>query len=144
MHQDSSSGRASPFPLSSADRALKRAVDLFCAAIGFGLLLPVFVIVMIALKLESREPAFTKRRRYSCFNTPVWVLEFRTVVASKDGLPRVSRFGRMLRRTRIDELPQLLSVLMGEMSLVGPKPHIPAYNNYGSSGFCVGDFRWIS
>jgi lipopolysaccharide/colanic/teichoic acid biosynthesis glycosyltransferase len=122
MLQDSSKSRTSPLhPLSKADRALKRAIDLLFAIGGLILLSPLLAIVAAALKHESSDPVLVKKLRYSCCNSPLSVYEFRT---------GASHLGRFLRRTRIDELPQLLNVISGDMSLVGPKPHIPAYNDY--------------
>jgi lipopolysaccharide/colanic/teichoic acid biosynthesis glycosyltransferase len=121
MLHESKSHASSLHPLSKADRVLKRAIDLFFAVAGLILLSPLLAIMAAALKYESPEPVLVKKLRYSCCNSPLRVFEFRT---------DASGLGRFLRRTRIDELPQLLNVISGDMSLVGPKPHIPAYNDY--------------
>jgi Undecaprenyl-phosphate glucose phosphotransferase len=124
-------------PLSLFDRALKRAFDIIVAAIGLILLAPLFVIVALAIKLETRGPVLFWQKRHGYNNTTIKVAKFRTMYTLEDGDcftqakpkdTRVTHVGRILRRTNIDELPQLLNVLIGNMSIVGPRPHATAHN----------------
>ncbi len=125
-------------PLSALDRATKRAFDVCVAASGLLLLAPLFVIVSIAIKLDSRGPVFFRQARIGFNKEPILVFKFRSMsVTETDGEfvkqaerndPRVTRIGRILRRTNVDELPQLLNVLRGEMSIIGPRPHAIAHN----------------
>jgi lipopolysaccharide/colanic/teichoic acid biosynthesis glycosyltransferase len=125
-----------------AVRTLKRAVDLCFAGVGLSLAIWLLPLIALAIRIDSRGPIFFRQRRASrfCGRGPdgalrfveFEMLKFRTmiedaeaatgpVLASQDD-PRVTRVGRLLRRTRLDELPQLWNVLKGEMSLVGPRP----------------------
>jgi Undecaprenyl-phosphate glucose phosphotransferase len=124
-------------PLSPFDRGVKRAFDIAAAGIGLVLLSPLFLFVSIAIKLDSPGPIFFRQTRHGYNNDPIRVFKFRSMTATEDGGafrqakendPRVTRLGRLLRRTNIDELPQLLNVLTGEMSIVGPRPHPVALN----------------
>ena len=124
-------------PLSAFDLFVKRLFDLLAATIGLFVLSPLFLIVSIAIKLDSRGPVFFRQTRHGFNNEPIRVLKFRTMTTSEDGQqftqavkddPRVTSFGRILRRTNIDELPQLINVLQGDMSIVGPRPHATAHN----------------
>jgi len=101
------------------------------------ILSPLFLIVSIAIKLDSRGPVFFRQKRHGFNNEPIRVLKFRSMTSAEDGDqftqavkndPRVTRVGRILRRTNIDELPQLINVLQGDMSIVGPRPHATAHN----------------
>ncbi len=125
-------------PLSPFDRAIKRAFDVAAAIAGLILLSPLFVIVSLAIKLDSRGPVLFRQTRHGYNNEPIRVLKFRSMTVMEDGDnfrqvirndPRVTRLGRILRRTNIDELPQLFNVLVGDMSIVGPRPHATAHNN---------------
>jgi Undecaprenyl-phosphate glucose phosphotransferase len=123
-------------PLSAFDRGMKRAFDIVAAGIGLLLLSPLFAIVSIVIKLDSAGPIFFLQTRHGYNNEPIRVIKFRSMTAKPDEAfrqaekndPRVTRIGRILRRSNIDELPQLLNVLIGEMSLVGPRPHPVALN----------------
>jgi Undecaprenyl-phosphate glucose phosphotransferase len=125
-------------PCSMRDRVLKRGMDIV-AAISLGAVLsPLLLIIAILIKLDSRGPIFFRQTRHGFNNEPIQVLKFRTMTTYEDAQdefrqavrddPRVTRVGRILRRTNIDELPQLLNVLRGEMSMVGPRPHAVAHN----------------
>jgi Undecaprenyl-phosphate glucose phosphotransferase len=125
-------------PLSVVDQAVKRVFDLCAAITGLILLAPLFLMVAIAIKLDSRGPVFFRQLRHGYNKEPISVFKFRSMnvmenssdfikQAQKDD-PRVTRIGRMLRRSNIDELPQLLNVLRGEMSIVGPRPHATAHD----------------
>jgi Undecaprenyl-phosphate glucose phosphotransferase len=124
-------------PLSIFDRAIKRVFDIVVAAAGIILLAPLFVIVGIAIKLETRGRVFYWQERHGYNNTVIRVAKFRSMVSDADavdfiptkrGDARVTHVGRILRQTNIDELPQLLNVLIGNMSIVGPRPHATAHN----------------
>ena len=123
-------------PLTAFERALKRTFDIVVAAAGLVLLAPLLVIVAIAIKLESAGPVFFWQKRHGYNNSTINVIKFRTMVASQDANfiqakkndKRVTLVGRVLRRTNIDELPQLFNVLIGDMSIVGPRPHATAHN----------------
>jgi len=120
-------------PLNLRQRALKRVLDLALTVPAVFLLTPVFLLVALAIKLDSRGPVFFKQPRVGQGNTLFDIYKFRSMrtdrtdvngdrSASRDD-DRVTRVGRFLRRTSIDELPQLLNVLLGSMSVVGPRPH---------------------
>jgi Undecaprenyl-phosphate glucose phosphotransferase len=124
-------------PLSSFDQAIKRTFDVSVAAAGLLLLAPLFVIVAVAIKIETRGDVFFWQRRHGYNNTTIKVVKFRTMftggeddcfVQAKRKDARVTHVGRLLRRTNIDELPQLFNVLIGNMSIVGPRPHATAHN----------------
>jgi Undecaprenyl-phosphate glucose phosphotransferase len=124
-------------PLSHLSRAVKRAFDVVTAVAALILLSPVLIIVSLAIKLDSRGPVLFRQTRHGYNNEPIRVLKFRSMMVMEDGGnftpvtrhdPRVTRLGRFLRRTNIDELPQLFNVLVGDMSIVGPRPHATAQN----------------
>lgn len=113
----------------------KRFIDLVFSLAALALLLPVFFLVAIAIKLDSPGPVFYAQERVGRRGKTFRILKFRSMVADADqagpsltgnGDPRVTRVGRWLRLLKIDELPQLINVLKGDMSLVGPRPEIPA------------------
>lgn len=115
---------------------MKRAFDYLVAAIGLVLLFPVFAVVSILIKVDSSGPIFFRQERIGKGFRPFLIYKFRTMVedAARRGTaitvgadPRITRVGRFLRQTKIDELPQLVNVLMGEMSLVGPRPEVAHY-----------------
>jgi Undecaprenyl-phosphate glucose phosphotransferase len=124
-------------PLTSFNRAIKRAFDIAAAIAGLIVLSPLFVLVALAIKLDSRGPVLFRQTRHGYNNEPIRVLKFRSMSVMEDGAnftpvtrhdPRVTRLGRFLRSTNIDELPQLVNVLVGDMSIVGPRPHATAQN----------------
>ena len=112
--------------------AVKRGFDLLFSALILALAAPIMVVTAIAVALESRGPIFYRQERVGLNGKPFQVIKFRSMRndAEKDGKPRwasvnddrITRVGRFIRRVRIDELPQLINVLKGEMSLVGPRP----------------------
>ena len=115
----------------------KRVFDVLVSLILLALALPVMIIVALAIKLESRGPVIYRQQRVGFGGRPFDVLKFRSMRtdAEKDGQPiwastrdpRVTRVGRFIRLTRIDELPQLFNVIRGEMSFVGPRPERPFF-----------------
>ncbi len=127
-------------PLSQVDLALKRAFDICVAGLSLILVSPLLLLVSLAIKVDSPGPVFFRQNRHGYNNEPIPVLKFRTMKVLEDGEtastftqarqtdPRLTRLGRFLRRTNIDELPQLLNILRGEMSVVGPRPHPIALN----------------
>jgi Undecaprenyl-phosphate glucose phosphotransferase len=124
-------------PLSLFERALKRTFDIIVATVGLLLLLPLFAMIAIAIKLDSRGPVLFWQKRHGYNNTTIKVAKFRSMLTLEEGdcfTPakrsdsRVTRVGRLIRRTNIDEIPQLLNVLKGDMSIVGPRPHATAHN----------------
>ena len=138
-----------PFRMARSSLYLKRALDLVVSLTSLIILAPLFAVVAILIKLDSRGPVFFKQTRMGANDETFAMLKFRTMVADADSRkhevahlnkhlrpggdsrmfkvpddPRVTRVGRVLRRYAIDELPQLINVLKGEMSLVGPRPLI--------------------
>jgi exopolysaccharide biosynthesis polyprenyl glycosylphosphotransferase len=132
------------FDLSRSSAALKRAFDMLGASIGLIAIAPLMIAFAIAIKLDSRGPVFFRQLRVGRHGRRFYMLKFRTMVdgaermkeqlrdrnEAQEGLfkiaadPRVTRMGRFLRTTALDELPQLLNIVKGEMSLVGPRPLI--------------------
>jgi lipopolysaccharide/colanic/teichoic acid biosynthesis glycosyltransferase len=125
----------------------KRAMDLVVAGLAIVLLLPVFAIVALLIKATSRGPVFFVQTRAGKFGKPFKCYKFRSMVRDAEAKrasvaalnhhadprtfkvqrdPRITRIGEFLRKTSIDEMPQLLNVLRGEMSIVGPRPPIPS------------------
>jgi Undecaprenyl-phosphate glucose phosphotransferase len=124
-------------PLSLLQRAEKRMFDIALASLALVLLSPLFAIVALLIRFDSAGPVFFLQRRYGFNQEPFRIVKFRTMSAMEDNAnlvsatrfdPRVTRIGGFLRRTSIDELPQLLNVLTGDMSLVGPRPHALAHD----------------
>ncbi|RMF41573.1 MAG: undecaprenyl-phosphate glucose phosphotransferase [Planctomycetota bacterium] len=126
-------------PLYGVDGWVKRVFDFCAAAIGLVLLAPLMLILALLVKWSSPGPVFFRQRRYGLDGREIWVWKFRTMrtcdngpivrQATKDD-PRITPIGRILRRTSLDELPQLFNVLEGSMSLVGPRPHATAHNEH--------------
>lgn len=115
---------------------LKRVFDVLVACLALLFLCPLLLLIAILVRLDSRGPAIYRGRRSGIHNTEFYILKFRTMIVdaeSRGGYstarndPRVTRVGRVLRRSKLDELPQLINVLRGEMSIVGPRPEVPAY-----------------
>ena len=111
-------------------------LDLVVSLLGLALLSPLLLCTALAIKLDSRGPVFFRQQRVGRHGVPFYIHKFRTMVfdAPSRGLPltvgddpRITRIGAWLRRRRIDELPQLIDVLAGTMSLVGPRPEVPRW-----------------
>jgi putative colanic acid biosynthesis UDP-glucose lipid carrier transferase len=125
-------------PLGAWSSVFKRAEDVVIGVLALLILWPVMLIVAILVKLDSKGPVLFRQARQGFNNNVITVLKFRTmvhgsqvteeVVQAKPNDRRVTRVGRVLRRTSIDELPQIFNVLRGEMSLVGPRPHAVVHN----------------
>jgi lipopolysaccharide/colanic/teichoic acid biosynthesis glycosyltransferase len=140
-----------PLPVATARRGrgraypvVKRALDILIAIAVLVPLAPVMVAIAVAVRLESPGPALFRQTRIGRHGRPFQMLKFRSMVAGADARkpqllhlnetngifkitrdPRITRVGRLLRRTYLDELPQILNVLKGDMSLVGPRPLVP-------------------
>ena len=128
-------------PLDGWRWLLKGVEDRLLAALLLFLLAPIMLLIALAIRLDTPGPIFYRQRRHGFSQQPIAMLKFRTmhsalcdpidaslVRQAVRGDPRVTRVGRFLRRTSLDELPQLLNVLRGEMSLVGPRPHAVAHD----------------
>jgi Undecaprenyl-phosphate glucose phosphotransferase len=125
-------------PLSKAELLVKRAMDLASAGFGMLLLSPVMMLTALAIKLDSSGPAIFRQARNGFNGKQFVIYKFRTMHVQENGDvvtqarpndTRVTRIGRLLRSTSLDELPQLFNVLKGEMSLIGPRPHALAHDN---------------
>ncbi len=127
-------------PLSWFDLFLKRSFDVCVASLGLILFSPLLGVISMAIKLDSRGPIIFRQNRHGYDNEIISVMKFRTMNIVEDGATpatftqakandeRITPLGRILRRTNLDELPQLFNVLRGEMSIVGPRPHAIAHN----------------
>lgn len=116
--------------------SLKRIFDLVAASTGIVILSPVLIAVAIAIKADSPGRVFFRQTRVGRHGRPFHIFKFRTMVTDAEKLgpqvssgddPRITRFGSLLRKYKIDELPQLLNVIVGDMSIVGPRPEVPRY-----------------
>ncbi len=117
-------------------RRLRRVADVLVAAIGLFITAPLMLLTAIVIKLESKGPVFYSQERVGLHDRPFRIIKFRSMRtdAEKNGAvwaskndPRVTRVGRFIRKTRIDELPQFINVLRGEMGIVGPRPERPQF-----------------
>jgi len=114
----------------------KRILDLIVSLVGLALLWPLLAILALWVKLDSPGPVFYRGKRVGQHGRPFFMYKFRTMVLGAESQgpavtyrddPRITRAGRFLRRTKLDELPQFFNVVQGEMSLVGPRPEDPKY-----------------
>lgn len=129
--------KVEPLGLSFEQRVMKRTMDVVLSAIGLVLTSPLFLIIALMIKLEDRGPVFYKQKRVTENNRIFEIYKFRTMVVDAEKYtgpvlamendPRILKVGRFLRATRLDELPQLINVLKGEMSIVGPRPERPHF-----------------
>lgn len=118
---------------------LKRLFDWLVSGLGLLVLSPVFLVIAVAIRLDSGGPVFFRQQRVGRFGQLFDIHKFRTMLVDAEARgmqitvgadPRVTRVGRMLRKYKLDELPQLLDVFSGKMSLVGPRPEVPRYVMY--------------
>jgi len=133
LHGNSSIGRHSRAhvisdvaPALGVDRRAKRVFDIVAATVGLMLFSPILLITSIAIKLDSRGPIFFRETLYGYRNRAIRLLRFRSIAACAEAdriNSRVTQVGQVLRQTGIEELPQLVNVLCGEMSIVGPRPY---------------------
>lgn len=124
-------------PFFGINGLMKTASDYLVAAVALIVLSPVMVLIAVAVKLGSPGPVLFKQRRYGVDGKEIMVYKFRTMTVLEDGTAvrqatkdddRITRVGRFLRRTSLDELPQFINVLQGRMSVVGPRPHAVSHN----------------
>lgn len=123
-------------PISGIDHIIKRLEDLLLAGLGLVLISPILLIVALAIKLDSKGPVFFRQEREGFNNKRFRIWKFRSmhhdhsqfdqITQARKHDPRVTRVGHFIRRFSLDELPQLINVLAGEMSMVGPRPHAPS------------------
>lgn len=127
---------------------VKRAVDIVVAATILFMLLPIIFILSVWIKLDSPGPVLFRQRRTGLAGEPFTIFKLRTMRVDQDsqvvrhackGDDRTTRVGAILRRTSIDEIPQLLNVLVGDMSLVGPRPHALVHDAF--YGAKISDYR---
>ncbi|PSC03127.1 undecaprenyl-phosphate glucose phosphotransferase [Alsobacter soli] len=125
-------------PLSEWEQRQKRCLDCFVAAGGLLVLSPLLLLVALAIRLEGPGPVLFRQHRQGFNGAKFSILKFRSMLVLEDGAvirqaqrgdPRITRVGAFIRRTSLDELPQLFNVLRGDMSLVGPRPHAVAHDN---------------
>jgi putative colanic acid biosynthesis UDP-glucose lipid carrier transferase len=132
--------RHSPQPMTPvATHPVKRGFDILAAGVGLLLFLPLLVLVFALIRLESPGPAIFRQRRTGYRGRVFTIYKFRTMTVTEDegrivqatkGDARVTAIGALLRKLSIDELPQLVNVLLGHMSIVGPRPHALAHDEY--------------
>lgn len=124
-------------PLTRTGRVLKRAVDIAVSSAALALLLPVFAVIAVLVRIDSPGPVFFRQARGGFAGRPFRIYKFRSmhtleegpaVRQARRGDDRITRVGAVLRRTSLDELPQLINVLRGDMSIVGPRPHALAHD----------------
>ncbi len=129
-------------PMTRLERALKRVLDITISGSSLLLFLPLMALIAIAIKLDSPGPALFVQTRNGYRGTPFRILKFRSMRVMEDGAvvtqaskqdSRITRLGRLLRKSSLDELPQLINVLSGDMSIVGPRPHAIAHDRLYSS-----------
>lgn len=134
------------------ERVLKRCFDFVASLIGLIVLSPVFFICAAAIKIDSRGPVFYRQERYTIYRKRFYILKFRTMVADAEKYgarlatekdDRITRVGHVLRACRLDELPQLINILKGEMSIVGPRPERPIYADEYSKMVKNFDIRYL-
>ena len=138
---------------------IKRLGDITLSLIGIIVLCPIFIIIIIAIKLDSEGPAIFKQKRFGLHKKSFYVLKFRTMkvespkyVATRDlhnSEQWITRVGSVLRKTSLDELPQLCNILVGNMSIVGPRPVaineldvVEARDKYGANDVLPGVTGW--
>ena len=124
-------------------RLIKRIFDFSLSLIGIAIMSPLFLIISIMIKCDTKGPVFFKQRRIGLNGKPLYIYKFRTMVTNAEELiasftpeqkkeweesyklkddPRITRVGKILRKTSLDELPQLINIIKGEMSIIGPRP----------------------
>ena len=124
-------------------RLIKRIFDFILSLIGIAIMSPIFMIISIMIKCDTKGPVFFKQRRIGLNGKPLYIYKFRTMVTNAEELiasftpeqkkeweesyklkddPRITRVGKILRTTSLDELPQLINIIKGEMSIIGPRP----------------------
>lgn len=117
---------------------IKKMIDFILSLLGLIILSPIFIILIVCIKLDSRGPVFFKQRRIAINKSEFYILKFRTMkIDTPKDTPThllinpesyITRVGKFLRKTSLDELPQILNILKGEMSIIGPRPAL--WNQY--------------
>jgi len=130
-------------PLTRPERLAKRICDVMLGVLALAALAPLMLLTALAVKLDSSGPVIFRQRRAGFDGRSFFIYKFRTMSVMEDGPeipqarkhdPRITKVGRLLRQSSIDELPQLFNVLKGDMSLVGPRPHAIAHDDqYGAA-----------
>ncbi|TGU43340.1 undecaprenyl-phosphate glucose phosphotransferase, partial [bacterium M00.F.Ca.ET.152.01.1.1] len=124
-------------PLTIVQRAAKRLIDIFISTAALALLWPFMMLIAVMIQIDTQGPVLFRQTRIGFNGKAFKIFKFRTMNVLEDGPgiqqatsedKRTTTFGRWLRRTSIDELPQLLNVLMGDMSVVGPRPHAVSHD----------------
>jgi len=138
---------------------IKRLIDIVLSIFGLLILSPIFALIIVAIKLDSKGPVFFKQKRVGIHKSHFYILKFRTMrVDTPKDIPThllenpdqwITRVGRFLRKTSLDELPQIINILKGEMSIVGPRPAlwnqydlIAERDKYGANDVPVGLTGW--
>jgi O-antigen biosynthesis protein WbqP len=138
---------------------IKRLIDIFLSSLGLIILSPVFLVLIIAIKLDSKGPVLFKQKRVRIHKSHFHILKFRTMrVDTPSDMPThllenpdqwITKVGKFLRRTSLDELPQIINIFKGEMSIIGPRPAlwnqydlIEARDKYGANDVPVGLTGW--
>ena len=118
------------------NRCVKRVIDLIFAVILFIVLLPVFLVISVAIMIDTGLPVFYRAQRGGYKGVPFKIFKFRTMVKNADKIgggttalndPRITRVGRFLRKTKLDEVANLVSIIKGDMSFIGPRPELLCY-----------------
>lgn len=126
----------------AGDSPARRAVDIVVAGAVLAIISPLMVLIAVGVRLTSQGPAFYRQARIGRQEEPFTMLKFRSMVSGADKAgplvtaradPRVTRIGRLLRGTKLDELPQLINVLRGDMTLIGPRPEVPRFIRWYSA-----------
>lgn len=137
----------------------KRMIDIVCSLIGVLLLLPIFIVLIIAIKLDSKGPVLFKQKRVRIHKKHFYILKFRTMrIDTPKDTPThllenpeqwITKVGKFLRKTSLDELPQIINILKGDMSIIGPRPAlwnqydlIAERDKYGANDIPVGLTGW--
>ncbi|NMF07010.1 sugar transferase [Clostridium beijerinckii] len=124
--------------MNTFNKVVKRIFDLICSTLGLIVLSPILIVIAIRIKTDSDGPVFFKQIRIGEKNKEFEILKFRTMVVDAEKLgrqitvgndSRITKIGAFLRKYKLDELPQLINVFKGDMSLVGPRPEVPRYVN---------------
>jgi lipopolysaccharide/colanic/teichoic acid biosynthesis glycosyltransferase len=121
------------------DTSLRRLVDVVIATTALVLVVPLLALIAVIIRLDTPGPVIYRQERLGTNGRPFWLLKFRSMIAEADQCgaqvssahdPRVTRVGCYLRRTKLDELPQILNVLRGEMTLIGPRAEVACYADH--------------
>ena len=124
-------------PFDGSNGISKRIADILLSTLILTLILPFMLLIALVVKLSSPGPVIFKQLRYGLDGKEIWIYKFRSMTVSQDsglvvqavkGDPRITKIGSLLRKTSMDEFPQFFNVLLGNMSIVGPRPHAVSHN----------------